>query len=239
LRAHPNVFDGPLPTHFDVLSHDQRGLGQTDKPDADYEMADYAEDAAALLDAVGWDSCLVMGVSFGGMVAQELTIRHPHRVQRLVLACSSSGGAGGSSYPIQELYDMPVAEGNACALEVTDSRRDPAWQAAHPAEVEAALKPRQAGIDRRAAEPGAEKAFRRQLAARWAHDTYDRLPQLRMPVFIAGGRYDGQAAPANQEAIHQQIPRSQLEFFEGGHQFLQQDAAAYPRIIEWLKEQPA
>ena len=92
LRRKPNVFDSPLVEHFTVLSYDQRGLGQTDRPETPYTMADYAEDANALLGAVGWDRCVVMGVSFGGMVAQEFAMRYPKRIEKLVLACTSSGG---------------------------------------------------------------------------------------------------------------------------------------------------
>src|SRR5580658_5865060 len=54
LRTKPNVFDGPLAKSFDVVSYDQRGLGRSDKPDVDYCMADYADDAAALMDQIGW-----------------------------------------------------------------------------------------------------------------------------------------------------------------------------------------
>ena len=80
LRSKPSVFDGPLAGEFELLAYDQRGLGQTGGPDGDYTMADYAEDANGLLEALGWDRCLVIGVSFGGMVAQEFAIRHPERV---------------------------------------------------------------------------------------------------------------------------------------------------------------
>jgi 3-oxoadipate enol-lactonase len=71
LRRRPSVFERPIAQHFEIVSYDQRGLGQTAKPDRDYTMAEYAEDAVGLLDALGWDRCHVMGVSFGGMVAQE------------------------------------------------------------------------------------------------------------------------------------------------------------------------
>ena len=70
LRKKPGPMDGPLSSAFEVLCHDQRGLGQSDRPDIAYTMADYAEDAAALLDHQSWDRCHVMGVSFGGMVAR-------------------------------------------------------------------------------------------------------------------------------------------------------------------------
>ena len=75
----------PFTERFDVVAHDQRGLGKTSIPPGPYEMADYAADAAALLDHVGWDSCRVVGMSFGGMVAQEFAVTWPERVERLAL----------------------------------------------------------------------------------------------------------------------------------------------------------
>ena len=79
LRSNPRRAEGALEQHFTTLVYDQRGLGQTSKPDEPYTMADYADDAAALLDAVGWSSAHVVGLSFGGMVAQHLAIDHAAR----------------------------------------------------------------------------------------------------------------------------------------------------------------
>src|SRR3954452_4465173 len=64
-------------SRFDVVAHDQRGLGQTDVPPGPYTMAQYAADALALIDHVGWETCRVVGVSFGGMVAQEVAVTAP------------------------------------------------------------------------------------------------------------------------------------------------------------------
>ncbi len=130
LRRKPNVFDSPMAAHFDILSYDQRGLGQTDRPATPYIMADYAEDANALLDAMGWERCAVMGVSFGGMVAQEFAVRYPQRITQLVLACTSSGGAGGASYPLHDLLAMPLRAKTLHMLAISDTRQDAAWQAA-------------------------------------------------------------------------------------------------------------
>jgi pimeloyl-ACP methyl ester carboxylesterase len=77
LRNKPNQFDSPLARYFNLVCYDQRGLGQSDKPDGEYTMADYADDAAAVLDLIGEESIRVVGVSFGGMVAQELALRYP------------------------------------------------------------------------------------------------------------------------------------------------------------------
>ncbi|MDH3972251.1 MAG: alpha/beta hydrolase, partial [Gammaproteobacteria bacterium] len=106
LRGKPGVLAEALADRFDLLTFDQRGTGQTDKPDSPYTMTHYARDAAALLDAVGWSSCHVVGVSFGGMVAQELALQFPRRVLSMVLACTAAGGAGGSSYPLHELSSL-------------------------------------------------------------------------------------------------------------------------------------
>jgi 3-oxoadipate enol-lactonase len=235
LRRKPNVFDTPLAAHFDILSYDQRGLGQTDRPATPYTMADYAEDVNALLNGMGWERCAVMGVSFGGMVAQEFAVRYPERVTQLVLACTSSGGAGGASYPLHELLDMPLREKTLHLLAISDTRQDAAWQAAHPQQVQELVELAEEAAAVGADEPGRALGARLQILARQDHDTYDRLPTLTMPVFICGGRYDGIAAVANQEALKAQIPHAQFELFEGGHGFLQQDPTAYPRISAFLE----
>jgi 3-oxoadipate enol-lactonase len=235
LRSAPNIFEMPLAQHFEILGYDQRGLGQTSRPDIPYTMADYADDANGLLDAVGWERCLVIGISFGGMVAQEFAVRYPHRVERLVLACTSSGGAGGASYPLHELSHFPVEDYVRRVIQLSDTRRDAAWQAANPDQFQALFDQTLAGLRVRADEPGRQIGARRQLEARARHDTYERLPTLRMPVYICGGRYDGLAIPANLEAMQKQIPGARLELFEGGHLFFIQDARAFERMEAFLR----
>jgi len=232
LRNKPNMFDGPLGRSFDLLSYDQRGLGRSAKPDVDYSMADYADDAAALLDHVGWDQVPVIGASFGGMVAQELALRHPSRVTRLVLACTSPGGAGGASYPFHEIQHLKGEDRARFLMPVSDTRHDATWAAARSDTVAQILA---MSVDRYAGEPGREMGARRQLEARARHDTWDRLGDITCPVMIAAGRYDGIALPATQERMAGRIPGAELRFFDGGHMFMIQDRTAAPAIAEFLK----
>ncbi|MGE3268166.1 MAG: alpha/beta fold hydrolase [Chloroflexota bacterium] len=234
LRRKPTIFERPIAEHFEILTFDQRGLGQTSKPETDYTMADYAADAVGLLDALGWDRCHVMGVSFGGMVAQEVAIRYPERVDRLVLACTSSGGAGGASYPLHNHLDDTPQQRVERQLGLADIRKDAAWRAAHAEEYATLVEQGLAAAALGADEPGKAAGFRRQLLARKGLDTYDRLPSVTAPVFICGGRYDGIAPISNQEALLAQLPNAQMELFEGGHGFLQDDPRAFERIIAFL-----
>ena len=223
-----------LEDRFSVLTYDQRGLGSSAKPPGPYMMADYADDAAALIGAAGWARCHVLGISFGGMVAQELAIRHPELIDRLVLACSSSGGAGGASAPLHDFAELALDEQVTVRMEVTDRRRDDAWRTAHPDDV-AAFRAR---LERAAnGDEEAQRGARLQLAARAAHDTFDRLDQITAPTLIAAGRYDGQAPPENQQAMLARIPDARLEYFEGGHGFIREDPAAYRRVADFLTAQ--
>lgn len=234
LRQRPNVLDSPLSEHFEVLTWDQRGLGRTSAPPGDWTMADYADDAARLLDALDWDTAAVMGISFGGMVAQELALRHAPRVERLVLACTSAGGAGGASYPLHELADLPADERITRSIELADVRLDAAWRAAHPDRWDALVAMRRDQEATGADEPGRQDGARRQLEARRHHDTYDRLPAIACPTFVCGGRFDGIATPDNVERLAAAIPGARLELFDGGHLFLWQDGAAFPAVIDFL-----
>lgn len=233
LRNKPGVFEGPFPKAFDVLAYDQRGLGQTSKPDEPYSMAQYGDDAARLMDRLGWDSALVLGVSFGGMVAQELVLRHPARVRRLVLACTSPGGAGGASFPFHDIADMDRMDRSRHLMPISDTRRNAAWAAANPDAHAFWLAA--GAADPFADEPGHAVGARRQLEARALHDTWDRLPAIDCPVMIAAGAYDGIALPETQRALAGRIPGARLQFFEGGHMFMIQDRAANPAIIDFLK----
>jgi len=235
LRIRPGVLDGPYVKAFDVLAYDQRGLGRTDKPPGPYHMAGYADDAAALMASLGWSSARVVGVSFGGMVAQELALRHPERVERLVLACTSPGGPGGASYPFHELEHLDREARARFLLPISDTRRDAAWAAANP-ELHDQLVA-MAAADPFGHELGHAQGARLQLEARAHHDCWDRLERIACPVMIAAGLYDGIARPEAQRNMAVRIPGAQLRFFEGGHLFMLQDRAANPAIIAFLLHQ--
>ena len=235
LRRRPNFFDEPLSEAFTVLALDQRGLGQTDRPEGPYTMQGYAEDVNGLLDVVGWERCPVIGYSFGGMVGQEFACRFPHRVERLVLCGTSSGGAGRPSYPLHTLLDLPLDERLRKTVLLSDVRRDETWQREHADEFERLVQERYAKLAVGADEPRREEGARLQLEARSHHDTYDRLPSLQMPALICGGRSDGIAPAKNHEALARQIPHARLALFEGGHAFLYDNAEVFPRIIRFLR----
>ena len=229
LRHQPRLSDGPMVESFEVLAFDQRGLGQSDVPEGPYTMADYADDAAAL---PSWSAgtLRVLGVSFGGMVAQELAIRHPDRVRRLALACTSSGGAGGASYPLQS--GRPLGgRAQDRRFQLLDTRWDADWREDNP-DMVALLSAR----TRQAPARGP----RLQLEARRHHDTAERLGEIRCPTLVCGGRYDGIAPPANSEYLAALIPGARLEMFDGGHIFFLQDPAAMPAIVDFLsREDPS
>jgi 3-oxoadipate enol-lactonase len=168
------------------------------------------------------------------MVAQEFALRYPQRVERLVLACTSSGGAGGASYPLHELAELPIENYVRRTLELSDTRRDEVWQTANPERFQSLIEMTLSGMQIGADEPGRQSGARRQLEARIGHDTFDRLPTLSIPVFICGGWYDGIATPDNLKALQAQIPKARMELFKGGHLFFLQDPKAFERISVFL-----
>ena len=217
---------------FEVLVHDQRGLGSSEVPPGPYAMADYAADAAALLDHAGWERANVVGVSFGGMVAQELAVTCPERIERLALMCTSPGGAGGASYPLHEMARLPEHERAALGAQLLDTRFTPEWLAEHPGDrALAAMMAARRSIEKTAEQLRGETE---QLAARRHHDVCDRLPRISCPTLVASGRFDGIAPPSNGEAIVARVPGAQLKLYDGGHAFFAQDSAALPDVLGFL-----
>jgi 3-oxoadipate enol-lactonase len=218
----------PFTEHFEVAVMDPRGLGRSALSPGAYTMADLAADATALVDHLEWERFLLMGLSFGGMLAQELAVTIPHRVDRLVLLCTSSGGAGGASFPLETLHAMEPAERGATYPRLLDTRFSPDWLASHDND--------RALIDRALARFDSEhsEGEAAQLAARAGHDVYDRLAKIKCPALVAAGRFDGIAPPDNSRAIAGQIQGADLQLFEGGHLFVVQDPATPTAIMRHL-----
>jgi 3-oxoadipate enol-lactonase len=221
---------------FDLLAWDYRGLGRSLTLTGPYTMADLAADAIGLLEIAGWDSCRVLGVSFGGMVAQEFAVTNPERVERLALACTSAGGGGGSSYPLPTLQALPPDERAAAQLKLADSRWDERWLQAHPADRALAEGLTAAGRNQR--DPAAAAADTAQLQARAGHDVWDRLDAITCPALVGYGTYDGIAPVRNSAAVASRIRGAELNGYEGGHLFLFQDPAALPEFQAFLQAPP-
>ncbi|HBU04370.1 MAG TPA: alpha/beta hydrolase, partial [Acidimicrobiaceae bacterium] len=185
-----------LNEHFRGLHFDQRGLGQTSLGDHPPTMADFADDAAALCNELGWQRFNVVGTSFGGMVAQHLAIRHPELVGRLVLNCTSPGGDT-PSYPLHELQSLePEARAEAW-MRLMDTRYEETGEIPGLEGLTSLFRKTQNA-------PLSEKAaagLAAQLEARRHHDAVQGLKTIVAPTLVCAGRYDAIASVSRSERI--------------------------------------
>eukprot|EP00930_Biecheleria_cincta_P072966 TRINITY_DN60315_c0_g1_i1.p1 TRINITY_DN60315_c0_g1~~TRINITY_DN60315_c0_g1_i1.p1 ORF type:complete len:389 (+),score=77.76 TRINITY_DN60315_c0_g1_i1:33-1199(+) len=230
---------------FKVLAYDHRNTGRSTIKDEPCTMQDYADDAAALLEALVPDRLpvFVLGVSFGAMVAQHLALSRPELVKKLVLCCGPSGGEGGMSHPIHEWYEPGVTVEDRVTRKIfqANTSRDAAWKERCASEWEMVFtlltRDERVGVD----EPLRAEGIRRQLEARKSHDTWERLPELSMDVLCCGSPEDNITPVALVEKVAKRIGSncdSKLDF-EGGHAFAACDAACMPFINTWLRKPPS
>ena len=194
---------------FLVVSFDNRGIGESDVPPGPYTAAGMAEDAVAVLDAAGIERADVVGASLGGMIAQELVLAHPERVDRLALICTTPGGA--EAYPLPEPTLRLLAE--APSLAPQDALR---------LFIENAMVARGALVDelyaRRLASPPDPAGWQAQAAAGATFDAYDRLGAIQAPTLVVHGTEDNVVDPRNAELLAARISDARLELVPGtGH----------------------
>ncbi|HYK63704.1 MAG TPA: alpha/beta fold hydrolase [Patescibacteria group bacterium] len=220
-------------TSFRVLTFDQRGSGLSEKPDFDYSMPMLADDTAGLMEHVGLGAAHVIGVSMGGMIAQELAIRHPRKVRSLVLGCTSAGGArairddGNAFAGAYSLTPMPPEERGRLLAQAVFSK---GHLERHP-EIIAAR------IEARRNRPLDTAALSHRMAALETHDTYDRLPQIACPTLVITGRDDALIPWQNSRLIAERIPVAQLEVLDpAGHCFwLERPEDSRAGIMQFLE----
>lgn len=223
-----------LAERFDVVLFDNRGIGESDAPPGPYTVAEMAEDAVQVLDETGIERAHVVGTSLGGMVAQELALSHPERVDRLVLACTTPGGP--NAYPMPQQTVALLAEAATLAPEVAlrrfvENALAPGTVAERPEIVERIMEHRLAT----AQDPAAWAA---QAAAGMAFDAYERLGGLRAPTLVQSGTEDVVVDPRNSFVLSELVPDCDDAHFPGcGHLFFWEAPEGFVRsVISFLED---
>lgn len=219
---------------FLVVAFDNRGSGQSDTPPGPYSTAQMADDAAALLSHLGTDRAHVLGVSLGGMIAQEVALRHPQRVRKLVLACTAPGG-NGSVRPAPEVLKAfvrsPSADPETEIRRVIPYLYTDAYRRDHHEEIEGFIR-------RRLANPVSAEGNAAQLAAAVGHSAWDRLGHIAAPTLVITGENDRVVPPENSRRIAGRIPGSKLVLLPGApHRFFAENPEAFNReVLAFLRE---
>lgn len=219
--------------HYRVIAFDNRGAGRTDKPQEPYTIPQMADDAAGLLDALGIDSAHVYGMSMGGMIAQELALRHPQKVRTLILGATTPGGPRavtvGPEVVRQWMSAATLPPEQAIEVGLTFLYSD---------EFIARNRERliQRALELQHLQPPMD-ALQRQFAAVMQFNAYDRLGQIRAPTLIITGTDDKVVPPVNSRILAERIPGAELLELPGaGHGFLMERAAeANAAVLAFLE----
>jgi 3-oxoadipate enol-lactonase len=198
-----------LSKHFRVLVFDNRGAGRSDKPDTPYSIEQMASDVKALLDALGIERTALLGISMGGMIAQEFAIHYPERLSCLILGCTSFGGP----------RSIALLEGMFKAI------------LAGPVADEAVRE-----LQERALYSDDTIRNNRGLIAAHA-EARKRFPMPSFALIT--GNEDRLIPPANSSLLAEQISGAILKEFPGGHLFTSEHPDVFNScVIDFVKAHP-
>ena len=213
---------------FEVIAYDHRGVGASTRLDGPITIVELARDAAGLLEALELDSAHVLGISMGGMVAQELALARPELVRTLALGCTYCGGAGSVSMSAEvgsRLAESRLSGDRARALRVS-------WEsnvsAQFAGDEQAWSRFLANGMRRRVA----LEVIVEQARAIAAHDTSARLGGIELPTLVLHGSVDQILPVENGHMVARLIPGSRLEIFDGvGHLFFWERAERSAELV--------
>jgi 3-oxoadipate enol-lactonase len=208
-----------------VIAFDNRGSGRSTVTPGPYSTASLAADAVSLLDHLGVERADVFGMSLGGMIAQEMALGWPERVDRLVLGCTHCG--------VRHAAPMPRETGRAFAMETDDwaQRMRALAPFAFARDVDPALLER--FVEKKSRDVQDAEGYRAQIAAVLAHDTWDRLPRIEPHTVILTGDDDQVIPAASSDVLNERIPDSLLYVVSGaGHLFFLERPDETVRALE-------
>jgi 3-oxoadipate enol-lactonase len=218
---------------YSVIGFDKRGSGRSDAPDIPYSMEMMADDLAGLLDAIGINAAHINGISMGGMIAQHFSLRHPEKVKSLTLACTNFNGS-------HALVPDPTTTQERTQLQSTTDKEERNRQ-------QLALMVSQDFIDnnpefirqylaKMAEYPPPFHGFTRQSQAIAAHDTYERLPEIKAPTLVIHGEDDRIFPVAISRTLASRIPGAELAIIKNmGHLYYEAWDEVTSLMLDFLR----
>jgi 3-oxoadipate enol-lactonase len=230
-RAWPRDWIRALERRFRVLTLDNRGSGFSRYADAPFSIADLADDVAIVMDAAECPTASVFGISMGGMIAQELALRHPERVTRLILAASRPPNPAFRPPSLQSRLMMlrPPLPGEPLALffqRLWSYSAAPGFAGSHPEAIDEL-------VARSLERPTGRAMLVAQARAMSAWGHCERLAQIVAPTLVVHGALDRLSPVANGRALAELIPRAlYVELPKVGHLIPQEASTATLELID-------
>ena len=214
--------------YYRVLVCDNIGAGLSSKPDRPYTMAQMADYAAAVMDAAQVKEAYVVGLSMGGMIAQEIALRHPARVSALVLGCTHCGGSERIP-PNPKVIQLFADNKGLSPEEIVDKNLK---LLVTPEFLQRGSESLQRYRERQLKAPWQpDYALQRQLEAIRGFDTCDRLAQIKTPTLILTADDDLLVPPENGRILANRIPGAELEEYTGGHLIYLESAEVFQQRV--------
>ena len=235
-----------LSKRYRVIAFDSRGVGATDRSGEFYTMGSMAEDTVGLLDALNIERAHVIGVSLGSMIAQEVAIRFPQRVSKLVLAATTPGMSDATN---KDMWDKKNAEMNR-SIDLGENFNERIMSDSDSFDVVKIMVRITANAFNRIVFKipmvlGARYYFNKvgpsgvldQLRAVSQHNTIDRLDQIKAPTLVMAGTDDKVVPIEFSRIVAGHIPGARFIEFDGGsHSFFMERSKRFNReVIEFLK----
>jgi 3-oxoadipate enol-lactonase len=198
--------------HYRVITFDNRGSGNSEKPKGTYSTKMMADDTIQLLDYLGIDQAHIMGISMGGMIAQEIAINSPQRVMKVVLAntyaCNDKKSNGSTLEMYKAVRYSPRNTGTALT---TMAFNRPLYRLI--AILQARIRSRFTGASVKAE---IKVGFIGQIGACTYHNALERLPLIKAPTLVISGTQDKVVKPSSSEVLAMMIPNARLVKIENG-----------------------
>jgi len=214
--------------YYRVITFDNRGVGKSDKPMGPYSTKMMADDTVRLMDFLGIEKANIMGVSMGGMIAQELAINYPQRVMRLVLACTYARWDETSGVTGEKTQSLQLTPEKMASTVLSLAFNKPFYRF-----IIGLL----AGIQRKIMGSSGRVGIAGQSEACGKHNTLERLPLIIAPTLVIVGTNDRVIKPVSSELITGKIPNAKLVKVEGGsHAFSFETKNVFNReVLDFLK----